>query len=327
MSALTPDRFFDLVVPSCKSVKSQSNFSVNSIWDQKMKFGICLANYGETLSVDSLRKVALGAEEFGYDSIWTTDHVLMPASSGTPYERIFDSIATLCYLAPLTNKVKLGISSLIIAMRNPIVVAKQLASLDHFNNGRTILAIGTGWNEKEFSFVGSDFHARGKRVDESIEIIRALWRGESKFSGKDFSFENAVFEPTPIQKDLEIWIAGASRAAMKRVARLGDAWHPNVMPLENFRKTVSEFRKIVGNKNIRVRIGLNLRSRESEITGTQGEKRLIFSGDMKQNEDIIAALSELGVDYCVLSPNSNGKIGAEEQIQAMRQFADVYFRR
>src|SRR5579862_2668526 len=144
-----------------------------------MKFGVCIPNYGTSTSPETLRDVALEAESLGYDSIWTTDHVLMPKNSGTPYEKIFDSIASLCYLAPQTKKVKLGISSLIIAMRNPLVVAKQLASLDNFSNGRTLVAIGTGWNETEFSFLASNFRNRGRRVDESILMLRALWSGNS----------------------------------------------------------------------------------------------------------------------------------------------------
>lgn len=135
-----------------------------------MKFGICVPNYGETLSVRGLRAIALEAEELGYDSVWTTDHILMPKKSGTPYKRIFDSLASLAYLAPQTERVRLGVSSLIIAMRNPLVVARQLMTIDAFSGGRLILAIGTGWNEKEFSFVGSNFHVRGKTVNESIRL-------------------------------------------------------------------------------------------------------------------------------------------------------------
>src|SRR5437870_9678314 len=148
----------------------------------------------------------------------------MPKSSGTPYERIFDSITTLAYLAPITNHVKLGISSLIIAMRNPVVVAKQLAAIDYLSAGRLMLAIGVGWNEKEFAHLGSNFHNRGKRVDASIRLIRALWRGETSFKSRvlGLDFRNVVFEPRPIQKHLSIWIGGTSEAAMKRAVTLGD---------------------------------------------------------------------------------------------------------
>src|SRR5437867_12372175 len=112
-----------------------------------MKFGVCVPNYGESSSAEALRTVAMEAENAGCNSLWTTDHILMPRNSGTPYERIFDSITTLSYLAAITNRAKLGISSLITAMRNPVVVAKQLATIDDLSGGRLMLAPGAGWNE------------------------------------------------------------------------------------------------------------------------------------------------------------------------------------
>ncbi len=144
-------------------------------------------------------------------------------TAGTPYEKILDSLSTLAYLAPQTKTIKLGISSLIVAMRNPVVVAKQLASLDAFSGGgRVLLAMSAGWNEKEFSFLGSDFHSRGKRLDETIRLVRALWRGESDFESKSLpSFRDAVFEPNPSSKDITIWIGGTSEAAMRRAAERG----------------------------------------------------------------------------------------------------------
>src|SRR5213080_3736509 len=114
-----------------------------------MKLGVCVPNYGESSSAEVLRTVALEAENAGCDSLWTTDHVLMPRNSGTPYERVFDSITTLAYLAPITNHVRLGISSLIIAVRNPVVVAKQLATIDSLSGGRLMLAIGAAVNRSE----------------------------------------------------------------------------------------------------------------------------------------------------------------------------------
>src|SRR5213593_2471418 len=137
-----------------------------------MKLGVCVPNYGETCSVEALRTVAAEAEKQGYDSIWCTDHVLMPKNSGTPYEKVFESVTTLAYLAATTNRLRLGISSLITPMRNPVVVAKQLATIDNLSNGRLILATSAGWNETEFSHLGSNFHNRGKRLDGSIQLIK-----------------------------------------------------------------------------------------------------------------------------------------------------------
>jgi probable F420-dependent oxidoreductase len=293
-----------------------------------LKFGVCVPNYGETLSLEGMRSVALEAEKLGYDSLWTTDHVLMPRNSGTPYERIFDSVACLAYLASVTKRVKLGISSLIIAMRNPVVAAKQLASIDYFaGGGRVLLAMAAGWNEKEFSHLGADFHRRGKKLDESIQLFRSMWRGDPNFNGSTLkiSFENAVFEPRPVRSELSIWIGGISPAAMKRGAELGDAWHPNVTPLDSFRTLIRQFREVspsAKTKDICVRIGLNTKTKESEYVGATGEKRIIFSGNMSENQGIVAELERLGVSTAVLVPSPDGKISTENQIQSIQDFAD-----
>src|SRR4029077_19380279 len=210
-----------------------------------MKLGVCVPNYGETSSRDAIRTIAVEAERSGYDSVWCTDHILMRRNSGTPYERIFDSITTLAYMAAVTTKLKLGISSLITPMRNPVVVAKQLATIDILSNGRVMLATSAGWNETEFEHLGTNFHNRGKRLDESIKLIRDLWSGKTDFEGKVLrqKFRDAVFEPPPVQQRLTIWIGGTSLAAMKRAATLGDGWHPNAQPIDKFAKLVSDFRQ------------------------------------------------------------------------------------
>jgi len=296
-----------------------------------MKFGVCVPNYGETLSVNGMRSVAIEAETLGYDSVWTTDHVLMPENSGTPYEKIFDCIASLAYIAPITKSVKLGISSLIIAMRNPVVATKQLASIDSFaGGGRILLAMAAGWNEKEFSFLGANYHKRGKILDESISLFRALWQGDTEFHGSILksNFSDAVFEPRPGNQKLTIWIGGTSDAAMKRAAELGDAWHPNVVPLDSFRRLVETFRKASPkskDKEICVRIGLNTMATESEYIGATGEKRILFSGNMEENNKIISELSKIGVSTAILVPSPDGKVSTENQIQSIRTFAKEFF--
>ena len=298
-----------------------------------MKYGICIPNYGETATVDGLRTVALEAEKLGYDSIWTTDHILMPSQSGTPYERIFESITCLAYLSSITSTVKLGISSLISAMRNPAVVVKQLATIDNFSGGRVILATSPGWNESEFEHLGSNFHDRGKRLDESIELIRELWNNgsDASFEGKKIPhrFSNIEFEPRPIQKKLTIWIAGNSKAAMKRAATLGDAWHPNVAPLDVFRNLVTEFKTIpkAKDKEICVRIGLNMKTSISEYTSPQGERRLWLSGNMDENKKIISELEKLGVTHVIVSPSPDGKVPIPVQIENLRILSEPFVRK
>ncbi len=297
-----------------------------------LKFGVCVPNYGETGTVDGLRTVALEAEKLGYTSVMVTDHILMPPQSGTPYESILESITSLAYLATITSSVKLGVSSLILAMRDPVVAVKQLATIDHFSGGRVMLATSAGWNEKEFGHLGSNFHNRGKRLDESIKLLRILWSDSNpKFEGKRLSskFTQAVFEPHPIQKHLTLWIGGASPAAMKRAATLGDAWHPNVTPLDDFRKLVGEFRNLPGakEKQICVRIGLNTKAEKSEYVGSQGYRRVMLSGNMEENKRIISELSKLGVTEMVVTPSPDGRVTIPNQVESLRQLAENAIRK
>src|SRR3989441_10154676 len=293
-----------------------------------MKFGICVPNYGESSSAEALRTVALEAERAGCDSLWTTDHILMRRNSGTPYERIFDSITTLAYLAAITSRVKLGISSLITAMRNPVVVAKQLATIDNLSDGKIMLATSVGWNEKEFAHLGSNFHNRGKRLDASIRLIRALWKGETSFKSHvlGIEFSDAVFEPRPIQNHLTIWIGGTSKAAMKRAATLGDAWHPNVQPLDQFTKLVTEFKESSSEaktKEICVRIGINTKAEQSEYKSPQGERRIMLSRNHAQNKEILSGLEQLGVSYLVAVPSPDGKASVSNQVDAIETLSKL----
>lgn len=294
-----------------------------------MKLGICVPNYGETCSVGDLRAVVDEAEKNGFDSIWCTDHILMPRNSGTPYEKILESITTLAYLTAITTKLRLGISSLITPMRNPVIVAKQLATIDNLSKGRLLLATSVGWNETEFSHVGSDFHSRGRRLDESIRLIRDLWAGRTSFESKILrqNFRDAVFQPPPLQNKLTLWIGGSSRAAMKRAATLGDAWHPNLQPLATFSRLVSDFRETLPDakeKKICVRIGLNSKIEKSEYTSPLGERRIMLSSSRAENKRLIEGLEALGVSYAVVAPNPDGKVSLKDQMNGLRMIAQDF---
>ncbi|HEV2119801.1 MAG TPA: TIGR03619 family F420-dependent LLM class oxidoreductase [Candidatus Bathyarchaeia archaeon] len=293
-----------------------------------MKFGVGVPNYGESSSPEALRTVASEAERAGCDSLWTTDHILMPTNSGTPYEKIFDSITTISYLAGITNRARLGISSLVMAIRNPVVIAKQLATIDNLSGGRLVLATSAGWNEKEFVHLGSDFHNRGRRLDASIRLIRALWKGETSFKSRilGIEFNDAVFEPHPIQKRLTMWIGGTSKAAMKRAATLGDAWHPNAQPLDQFAKLVADFGKVspeAKTKAICVRIGINTKAEQSEYKSPQGERRIMLSGNQAQNKKILSGLEQLGVTYLVAVPSPDGKVNVANQVESIKTLSKL----
>jgi probable F420-dependent oxidoreductase len=299
-----------------------------------IRFGVCLPNYGSTFDGDGFLTFAKKAEELGFDSVWSTDHILMSAKSGTPYERILDSITALAGVATVTRRVRLGVSSLVMAMRNPVVVAKQLCTLDVLSGGRTMLATGAGWNEREFKNLGGDFRHRGVRLDESISLIRLLWGSNGDpvdFEGKRLSnqIENGVFSPPPVQKKLEIWVAGASEKAMERAAKLGDAWHPNLQPLEKFSRSVSLFRSIPGgsSKPICVRVAYNPDYTENEYVSPQGERRVVLSGNVKDNESILEQIQNLGVSYVLLAPDPLGNLSVPRQIDGLQKFASSFIER
>lgn len=290
-----------------------------------MQFGVAVPNYGETASREGILEVANEAEGLGFDSLWTTDHVLMPHGSGTPYERIYESLTTLAYLAASTKRVKLGVSALIIAMRNPVVAFKQLVTIDALSEGRAMVAIGAGWNAREFSNLGCNFGTRGKRVNESIRLLRELCEGRTSFTGKEtgIDFRDAEFEPI-VSKRIPVWIGGVSKAAMHRAAKLGDAWHPNVFPLEDFRRLVSQFRGIPGaqNKPIHVRIGVNAKSPVGEYIGAQGERRISLSANAEENRKIVEALRDLRIEGIVAATSPLGTTRLADQLDGLRMIHD-----
>lgn len=170
-------------------------------------------------------------------------------------------------------------------------------------------------------------------MDESIKLIRILWSGDAdaKFEGKKIpqKFSDTKFEPRPIQDRLTIWIGGNSKAAMKRAIELGDAWHPNVLPLETFRKLVSEFRTLPGakDKQICARIGLDLKATSSEYRTHRGDRRLILANNMSENERVVSELEKLGVAYVLVSPSAEGKTRIGDQIESLRVLSDNFSRK
>ena len=191
-----------------------------------MHFGVILPNYGEGSSPSGVRGVVETAEELGFASVWTTEHVVVGSDWINPYGRVYDPLVTLGWIAGWTERVRLGTSIVILPLHNPFHAAKQAATLQELSGGRAILGVGMGWYEREFEFMGVEFAGRGRRGDEAIRLMRALWRGERRFDGRHWSFAEATAEPLPSPPP-EIWIGGSSARAIRRARELGDVWHPS----------------------------------------------------------------------------------------------------
>jgi probable F420-dependent oxidoreductase len=290
-----------------------------------MKFGACLSNYGALTGPQVLKKTAEEAEALGYESVLVTDHVLLPSRGGTPYVSVLETMTSLGYLAAVTERVKIGISSLVLPMRNPAIVAKQLSTIDVLSRGRVFTAVGVGWNEAEFANLGADFHRRGKILDESIRLIRGLWSGQTSFESSVLPqrISSAVLEPKPVQERLTLWIAGTSTAAMKRAIRVGDCWHPDSGPIDKFESMVKIFRDLPGGakKEVVPRVGLDTRARETWYTGAKGDRQSKLCGDMKENRKILEIFRRTGVTRMVLEVDHNGKTPLGDQLRNLRLFA------
>ncbi len=185
-----------------------------------------LPNFGLDSTVEGIRRTAELAEELGFDSVWTTEHIIVGEEGIDPYGRVYDPLVTLAWIAGWTERVGLGTSIVLAPLHHPIHLAKEVATLQELSGGRATLGVGVGWHRDEFDFMGVPFEGRGRRADEALRVVRALWTGERDFEGRFWSFSDATFAPLPSPHP-EIWIGGSSDRAIRRAVELGDVWHPS----------------------------------------------------------------------------------------------------
>ena len=190
-----------------------------------MDLEIVLPDESPDLTAELLVGLARTADQAGFGAIYLPDHLLPPGEYGTAtgFGGVYEALITLGHLAAVTTRIRLGTSVLVLPMRNPFVVAKQVATLDRLSGGRVVLGVGAGWEETEYANIGVPFTERGARLDESITLLRALWRGETSFDGATFGFTYGVLEPKP-QREIPIMVGGTSKRAFRRVAEHADEW-------------------------------------------------------------------------------------------------------
>ena len=207
-----------------------------------VKFGQSLPTTGERATPENLRAVSQRAEDLGFDSLWVSDHLVIPHKIGSNYPythdgatpfsptgTYFDSIGALTFVAGCTQRIRLCTNCLILPYRNPVIAAKQLSTLDVLSGGRLILGLGVGWMKEEFEYLGLDtYEQRGAVTDEYIQLYQELWTKEDpEFQGKYYQVSGAGFYPKPLQKPYPpFWVGGHSGPAMRRAAKYCDGWVP-----------------------------------------------------------------------------------------------------
>lgn len=208
-----------------------------------MRAGILAPHVGFNASADAIRDVAQAAEGLGFDSIWTADHVIIPAAQESSYpfsadgqlgvsgeQPYYEFLTTLAYLSAATQHVKLGVAVAVIPYRQPVLFAKSIATIDHLSKGRFVLGAGTGWLAEEFAALGVDFATRGRATDEILRFLRDAWSRQQPVShtGDTFHLDPSYFSPRSYNdRRIPVWIGGDSKAAIRRVVE-HDGWFPHL---------------------------------------------------------------------------------------------------
>jgi probable F420-dependent oxidoreductase len=278
-----------------------------------MKFGCSLIVRGRHATRENILTLAKQAEAWGFDSLWASDHIILPPLQTSRYpasatgqfpdswlQRYFEPLAVLNYVAGRTKTILLGTSVLILPMRNPIEVAKEIAGADALSQGRILFGVGVGWFKEEFAVLRQPFHERGRRTDEYLQICKTLWTQDpATFDGEYYQFQQAYCGPKPFQKPHPpILIAGHSPAALRRAARFGNGWHPFALTPEALAPLVPQFHAAVhtaGRQLAEFEVSIKLRLRFGE--GPEPQPPLYGSP-----QNIIARLKQyrdLGVHHVV----------------------------
>lgn len=212
-----------------------------------MDYGLCLPNFQSGASSEGIEAAADVAARVGWSTVWTTDHVLVPADAAGEYGQVYDAILTLAWVGARQPDLRLGTSVIVVPQRNAVVLAKELASLDALSHGRVVAGVGVGWNEVEFGNLGMGdrFHARGAYLDETIRLWRHLWSGSTEpFHGRFHTIDDFVFGPLPAQgADLPIVIGGRSGPALRRAGTLGDGYHSTSTSPAQYGERVASIRE------------------------------------------------------------------------------------
>ncbi len=224
--------------------------------------GLILPNYGDALDAERLASVAVAAEESGFDSGWVTDHLIVPPEHAGIYGRIAEALVSLGFLAGRTQRLRIGISALVVPQRNPLVVLKQLATLDFLSGGRLVTAVTAGWMEGEFRLLGADFDHRGRLLNEWLELARS----------------SRMDPPFVRPGGPELWVAGVSRATLRRAATTG-VWHPVALPPDELRAMAEELREQRHDSRVILRIGAYLEDEPAHGVDERGRHAIAGPAD------------------------------------------------
>jgi probable F420-dependent oxidoreductase len=263
-----------------------------------------------------VKDYAQAVEALGYSHLLVYDHVLGAGTEHRPdwggayseKDQFHEPFVLFGYLAGLTSKIELVMGVLVLPLRQTALVAKQAAEVDVLTGGRLRLGVGVGWNSVEFEAMGEDFHNRGKRIEEQITLLRALWtQPVVDFKGEWERVPEAGINPLPVQRPIPIWIGGTADVVLRRIARIGDGWFPMMPPNEAARITIEKLRSYVSEEG-----------RDPSAVGI--DARFSLKGGTPESwHDAVEAWSDFGATH--LSINTMGMgLSPREHIGMIERF-------
>ena len=276
--------------------------------------GLILPNYGEALAAERLASSAVAAEEAGFDSGWVTDHLFVPAEHAPIYGTIAEALVSLGFLAGRTERLQLGVSALVVPQRDPLIALKQLTTLDLLSGGRIVTAVAAGWMEGEFALLGADFASRGRRLNEWLQAAQAAFAampGPVEVEAGEGWLAPALVRPG----GPELWVAGVSRATIRRAAMTG-TWHPVALPATELRPLTAELRERRADGRVILRIGVYLQDEPADGTDERG--RHAVTGPPEWIAERLVEYVAAGCDGFVVNLDHESP-GLEERV---RRFAE-----
>ena len=272
----------------------------------------------------AIRDYIQAVEELGYAHVAVFDHVLgadptnRPDWGRRPYTHksmFHEPLVLFGYLAALTRRLELVTSILILPQRQTALVAKQAAEVDVLSNGRLRLGVGIGWNEVEYEALGENFHNRGRRIEEQIAVLRALWTQEVvTFHGRWHHITEAGINPLPVQRPIPVWMGGMAEPVLKRLARVADGWFPQLRPDETARAALERLRQYAREAE-----------RDPAVIGI--EARIgIATGTPEDWQRSYTAWQELGATHIALNTMGGGFASVDQHIEALRRFKEAVLR-
>ncbi|MBA2447016.1 MAG: LLM class F420-dependent oxidoreductase [Chloroflexi bacterium] len=300
-----------------------------------MRIGTVIPHLGAGASPAGIVRAAQRSEELGYDSLWVAERVLYPVDPQTPYpgttggplpdvyRRVFSPIETLTWAAAHTKTIALGTSVLVMPYHNPVLVARQLTTLDVLSGGRLRVGLGQGWSKDELDATGAPARGRDARADEFIAVLLAMWGDDPvEFEGEFFRVPRSIIQPKPIQQPRPpLYLAAYTPGALGRMARLADGWLPTGVPLAGVGQMMGQARQMAqaaGRDGAALELIVLAHCMLADRP--QGPGRGEFAGSLEEIREDVEAARGLGASEIILSAGFSPLAQSEEGfLQALEQ--------